>query len=287
VQFDNSVDYLAFLPDGGALVSGEFSEINGTARNGFARLLANGSVDPAFDPMSGQSGAFEGFVVTPDGSMIFAFTAASDGTANPGVLVEREGLSDTGAQIENVPDCASCTLTLQASGAGVCIATQVFQSGIIMEFPPAGGVVPVEEPSSSSSSGISPPPGGGGGVIVKDRPTVTLKAVRPRVYSGTRSPGKFLLTRTGDVSQDLTVIYAVNGSAIAGMDYSPLRGYRTIKAGRAEALIRVKPVHDHFRLVRGGRAGIKLAIAPAAGYNVAMPGKARVRIVNRGGGAQE
>jgi uncharacterized delta-60 repeat protein len=288
VQFDSSVDHVAFLPDGGALVSGEFSEVNGIARNGFARLLADGSVDPAFDPMSGEAGAFQGFVVASDGSMIFAFGAAPDGSLNPGVIVEREGLSDTGAQVENVPNCSWCTLTLQASGAGVYIATEVFQPNIILEFPPAGVAVPEAAPSTSSSSGISPPPGGGGGgVIVKDRPTVALKAVRSRVFSGSRSPGKFLLTRTGDVSADLTVLYSVKGTAVAGEDYLPLRGYRTIKAGRAVAMIRVKPVHDHFRLVQGGRAGVKLEIAAAAGYDVAMPGKAHVRIVNKGGGGEQ
>jgi uncharacterized delta-60 repeat protein len=273
-QFDDSVDNVAFLPDGGALVSGEFSAVNGIARNGFARLLADGSVDPAFDPMAGEAGAFQGFAVTADGGMTFAFAAAADGSGNPGVLIEREGLSDTGAQIEKAPDCASCALTLRAGGAGVYIATQVFQPGII-EF------VPV-------SSSIAPPPGGGGGgVIVKDRPTVTLQAVRPRVFSGSRGPGKFRLTRTGDLSADLTVRYKVKGTAIAGRDYLPLRGYRTIRAGRAQALIRLRPVHHHFRLVRWGRAGVKLVIAPAAGYDVAMPGKARVRIINRGGGGQQ
>lgn len=41
---------LQLLPDGSAVIGGVFSKVNNLARFGLARILENGSVDPAFDP---------------------------------------------------------------------------------------------------------------------------------------------------------------------------------------------------------------------------------------------
>ena len=41
------------LPGGGAVIAGNFTYVDGVARTGIARLLADGSIDPAFDPGTG------------------------------------------------------------------------------------------------------------------------------------------------------------------------------------------------------------------------------------------
>lgn len=47
---------LTLQPDGKILIGGYFTQINGTNRNGIARLNANGTLDPGFDPGAGIGG---------------------------------------------------------------------------------------------------------------------------------------------------------------------------------------------------------------------------------------
>jgi uncharacterized delta-60 repeat protein len=50
---DNSITALASQPDGKVLVAGRFSTVNGTNRNGIARLNADGGLDTSFNPVAG------------------------------------------------------------------------------------------------------------------------------------------------------------------------------------------------------------------------------------------
>lgn len=65
---DGTVHALAALPDGGVVIGGEFTVVDGFARNGIARLNGDGSVDVTFNP------AIDDFVfalaVQPDGRIL-------------------------------------------------------------------------------------------------------------------------------------------------------------------------------------------------------------------------
>lgn len=70
---DSLVSCLAVLPDGRVLIGGQFRSINGFARTGIARLFADGTVDPAFNPNNGLGGIDQGvtcFSVQADGSIL-------------------------------------------------------------------------------------------------------------------------------------------------------------------------------------------------------------------------
>ena len=70
---DRMVDSIAVQSDGKVLVGGAFATINGTNRNGIARLNANGSLDNTFDPGSGATGypgGVNSIVVQPDGKIL-------------------------------------------------------------------------------------------------------------------------------------------------------------------------------------------------------------------------
>ena len=54
---DGSVRSLGLQPDGKVLIGGDFTTVNGTNRNGIARLNANGSLDSSFNPGTGVAGA--------------------------------------------------------------------------------------------------------------------------------------------------------------------------------------------------------------------------------------
>ena len=51
--FDGTVNDVAVQPDGGIVVGGWFQQVAGQIRRGIARLNADGSLDPTFDPGSG------------------------------------------------------------------------------------------------------------------------------------------------------------------------------------------------------------------------------------------
>lgn len=67
---------------------------------------------------------------------------------------------------------------------------------------------------------------------------VTVSALRPTAFVGGKK-GRFLFTRTGDVSTPLTIPYIVAGTAGAGIAYAPLSGSVTIPAGSASAKVPV------------------------------------------------
>jgi uncharacterized delta-60 repeat protein len=65
---DNSVYALALQPDGKIIVGGTFGSIDGIAREGIARLNADGTLDTAFDPR--MEGNVYTLAVQPDGAVL-------------------------------------------------------------------------------------------------------------------------------------------------------------------------------------------------------------------------
>jgi uncharacterized delta-60 repeat protein len=83
------INALALQPDGKVLIGGGFTAVNGVTRNGIARLNADGSLDPSFDPRGGVSGGDQGvyaFALQPAGKMLIGgvFTAV-DGVSRSGI----------------------------------------------------------------------------------------------------------------------------------------------------------------------------------------------------------
>ncbi len=60
------------------------------------------------------------------------------------------------------------------------------------------------------------------------------------------NPGVFTLTRTGNLSQALTVNYTLSGTATKGKDYIDLTGTVTFAAGSATALVNVAAIDDNL-----------------------------------------
>jgi hypothetical protein len=98
---------------------------------------------------------------------------------------------------------------------------------------------------------------------------------------------EFTVRRTGDLTQSLTVRYAIHGSAQNGVDYSTLSGEVTIEAGRTSARIPVHPLPD--RLMEGVEDVILELMTPLMGpsnqglctrYFVGTPATARATILD-------
>jgi len=69
---DGNVYSVALQPDGKVLLGGGFTNVNGITRNRIARLNANGSLDPSFNPGSGPDGGVGAIAVQPDGNILIA-----------------------------------------------------------------------------------------------------------------------------------------------------------------------------------------------------------------------
>jgi uncharacterized delta-60 repeat protein len=67
---DNVVLTNAVQADGNILIGGHFDSYNGTHRNGIARLNADGSLDPTFNPETGASGTVSTIAVQTDGEIL-------------------------------------------------------------------------------------------------------------------------------------------------------------------------------------------------------------------------
>ncbi|MBZ4035946.1 T9SS type A sorting domain-containing protein [Flavobacterium sp. 17A] len=71
---NNSIYSIAVQTDGKILISGLFTSFNGTTRNRFARLNADGTLDTSFDPEAGPDSVIYSIVTQTDGKIIIAGT---------------------------------------------------------------------------------------------------------------------------------------------------------------------------------------------------------------------
>ncbi len=80
------------------------------------------------------------------------------------------------------------------------------------------------------------------------QPTIAVIATDPgaaeTTTGETADPGQFLLTRTGDLSQSLTVAYTLSGTASNRIDYQNLTGSVTFEAGKDSAIVDLNIVDD-------------------------------------------
>jgi hypothetical protein len=110
-------------------------------------------------------------------------------------------------------------------------------------------------------------------------PELRRRRPRRRRAGARRRPvvGSFLVTRADDdpATADLTVHYAVSGTAVAGLDYAALPASCVITAGVSSALVAVRPLAD---TAVEGLETVVLNLQPGAGYVLGTETQAVVRI---------
>jgi hypothetical protein len=95
--------------------------------------------------------------------------------------------------------------------------------------------------------------------------------------SEANNPGQFTLTRTGDLSNSLTVYYSVSGTATNGTDYNALTGFTTFAAGSSTALVNINPIDDPVYELN---ETVTLTLATNGNYNITNSNSATVTITN-------
>ena len=76
-----------------------------------------------------------------------------------------------------------------------------------------------------------------------DAPVVSITSTDASATEGADT-GTFVISRSGDASQAVTVYYAVSGEAMQGADYQALSGSVTLLAGAAQASIAITAIAD-------------------------------------------
>ncbi|MFT5123966.1 MAG: hypothetical protein ACI97B_002601, partial [Verrucomicrobiales bacterium] len=79
-----------------------------------------------------------------------------------------------------------------------------------------------------------------------DQPTVTVTASISSTSEDAGSPGPFTVNRTAPLTQPLSILYTVGGSATQGTDYPALSGTVILPAGSSSATIPILPTDDNL-----------------------------------------
>ena len=106
---------------------------------------------------------------------------------------------------------------------------------------------------------------------------VSVTALTTSIAEAGSTPATLSFTRTGNIDQELSVSYAVSGTASPGADYTALPGTVMFQPGSAEALVTVTPIDDPE--VEGNET-VTVAVFEAPGYGVRAPASATVTIVS-------
>ena len=213
------VNQVAVLPDGRILVAGDFSQFNGSARAGVARLTTAGALDSGFTPAL-NSIAYA-LLPLPDGRVLLGgdFTTVNGGTATRIARILSDGSPDTafaaagghGATVEN--------LALQPDG-------NVLLAGAPASFQGASSSRPVWR----LVPGLAGTPG-------------TLQFAADAYSAVEGSSATLSVTRSGGSLGTLTVGYAtVADTATAGADFTAASGTLTWADGDTAAKTITVPI---------------------------------------------
>jgi uncharacterized repeat protein (TIGR01451 family) len=103
-------------------------------------------------------------------------------------------------------------------------------------------------------------------ITVGDLPvTIAVIATVPSAIEDDLTPGELMVSRIGDMSDEVTVSYTVSGTASSGADYQSLPASVLIPAGGSVARLAVTPFDDSLP---EGDETVTLTLAAAGGYTV-------------------
>ncbi len=147
--FNNANYAVALQPDNRLIVGGGFSSYNGVGRNRIARVNADGSLDPSFDPGTGFNGYYvESLSLLPDGKILAGgeFTMYNGVAAPHLVRLNPDGSGDASFDVGAGPDGSVLGITLQPDGriliAGNFGSVDGILTGSVARLDPDGSLDP-------------------------------------------------------------------------------------------------------------------------------------------------
>jgi len=135
----NEVRTAAVQPDGCVLVAGAFTNLNGVARPGLARLGRDGLLDPAFSPVVDLSLEVWAIAVQSDRRILVGGLATSTNGGPAVIRLESDGRRDAGFSGPSVSGPLGLveTIVLQPDGR-ILVATNSMVSGAVVRLRPDG-----------------------------------------------------------------------------------------------------------------------------------------------------
>lgn len=116
---NNLVSAITTLPDGTMFVGGYFETYNGIAVKNFAKLKADGTIDPTFNPGTGPNSGVQKILVLPSNKIMIVgdFTSYNGITANRIARLNADGTLDTTFNMGGSGSPSAIhTIALQADG---------------------------------------------------------------------------------------------------------------------------------------------------------------------------
>jgi uncharacterized delta-60 repeat protein len=109
---------IAIQSDGKIIIGGEFATVPGLARNNIARLNADGTGDPSFNPGSGADGLVRSIALQPDGKIVVGgwFTNFDGASHNRIVRLNADGSLDSGFNVGSGADGLIFAVAVQTDG---------------------------------------------------------------------------------------------------------------------------------------------------------------------------
>jgi hypothetical protein len=114
-------------------------------------------------------------------------------------------------------------------------------------------------------------------VVGSTLPVISVEATVPQAVAGSGESAEFTISRTGDLTQEVVVAYAVKGSAAAGVNYVALKGTKKMKAGKESVKIKIVPLEGGT--APGATKAVKLVLQANGAYTISGAGTAKVKIV--------
>jgi uncharacterized delta-60 repeat protein len=302
---NGSVEIIAIDSAGGIVIGGFFTSVNGVPRNGIARLLPSGAVDPSFGGTSSVP-FFEALAIQADRRILIGgnfdsvagvarTNIARLNRSGPGVLrfgalgttaVESDGtiavnVVRTNGDVGTVTVDYSTTSGTATAGADFVATsgTLTFADGVTNQTLMVTLVddANYENPESflitiSNATGgatISGFPNHSVSVTDDQPPPSTLE-FDAAAYSFQENAGRALLTvlRTGSTNPVTVSFATTNGTALAGSDYVATNG--TLSFGPADTFKRIEvPLLDSFAVEGDETFTIRLFNPVGAGFGAA------------------
>lgn len=158
---DGPVFALAEGTDSTVVLAGDFARVNGVPRNAIARLLPDGTLDPAFAPNAAPDGAIRSVTVTPNGSVIVAGDFSHWGATAAGdhcVRLKPDGSLDE-SFTASPPFTGSITQVLSLADQSLLILGKKSEGGGTQAFlqhrGPDGTVDPGFQPAIPSGAALN------------------------------------------------------------------------------------------------------------------------------------
>ncbi len=221
---DSAVLALALQPDGRVVIGGLFGSVNGTSRNGVARLNADGSLDAGF--LNGQSGANDyvsAVAIQADGKVLIGggFTAVNGFERNRFARLNSDGTADGTINIGSGANNFVTSLAVQGDG------------NILV----GGGFTSFNDVNRNYLARIFGGDLAGGGSFV----------FNPGAVTAFEDQGVITLTvdRQSGLSGAVTVEFAtVNGTGLADLDYIGTNGVLNFAPGQFSRTISIELLND-------------------------------------------